>query len=165
MPTFDRTRGRRGQRGFSYLLLLFVLLLSGVALAATGENTRVSLQREREVELLFRGHAILAAIERYHALAVKGAVEYPKRLEDLLDDRRLDQPVFHLRRLYADPFSGRADWLLLRDEKGGITGVHSRSRLPAMASHNLQVRVVRRAGTLEEDAVRVGDWFFSIDSP
>jgi type II secretory pathway pseudopilin PulG len=124
---------RTSERGFSYLLLLFMLLLSGVALAALGENLGVGRQREREAELLWRGTEIARALDRYRAVAVNGASRYPTTLEELVDDRRLADPRYHLRRLYQDPYSGRADWALLRDEQGGIVGVHSRSSALALA--------------------------------
>ncbi len=124
---------RTSERGFSYLLLLFMLVLSGVALAALGENMSLGMQREREAELRWRGTEIARALDRYHAVAVNGAARYPDRLEDLLADRRLAEPRYHLRRLYLDPYSGRADWALLRDAQGGIVGVHSRSSARALA--------------------------------
>jgi type II secretory pathway pseudopilin PulG len=133
---------RTSERGFSYLLLLFVLLLSGVALAALGENLGVGLQREREAELLWRGAEIARALDRYHAVAVSGVSRYPATLEALVEDRRLTDPRYHLRRLYLDPYSGRADWALLRDEQGGIVGVHSRSPALALARIGVPVQAI-----------------------
>lgn len=48
----------RQQKGFTYLGLLFVVALMGIALAATGSLWVVERQREREQELLFVGDQI-----------------------------------------------------------------------------------------------------------
>jgi len=148
---------RTSERGFSYLLLLFVLVLSGVALAALGENVSLGMQREREAELRWRGTEIARALDRYHAVAVNGAARYPDRLEDLLADRRLAEPRYHLRRLYLDPYSGRADWALLRDAQGGIVGVHSRSSARALARIGLPPESAESAEPGETGASDIPD--------
>jgi hypothetical protein len=42
----------------------------------------------------------------------------------------------HLRRLYADPVTGSADWELLRTPGGGITGLRSRSEAQPLKRRN-----------------------------
>lgn len=108
---------RAGSRGFTYLWLLFVVALGGVALAALGQRQQTVQQREREAELRFRGEAIAKAIGSYMRASPGGANSgLPQRLEDLLEDKRSGKVQRHLRRLYADPFTGRADWLLIQGE-------------------------------------------------
>lgn len=113
-----RTGKSAGSRGFTYLWLLFVVALGGVALAALGQRQQTIQQREREAELRFRGEAIAAAIGGYLRASpgAEGANGLPQRLEDLLEDRRSGKVQRHLRRLYTDPFTGRADWLLIQGE-------------------------------------------------
>jgi type II secretory pathway pseudopilin PulG len=151
---------RTSERGFSYLLLLFALVLGGVLLAATGEHWQVLLQREREAELLFRGGEIRRALQSYHATAVDGVARYPETLADLLEDRREAPPQHHLRRLYLDPFTGAADWLLLRDADGRISGVHSRTRLPALRREGVPAAPSLTGETSAAPEGRVGDWWF-----
>lgn len=154
-----------GEHGFSYLLLLFMVLISGVALARLGSNIGVAQQREREAELLWRGAEIRRALESYHAVPVNGRSRYPEALADLVEDSRLAEPRYHLRRLYLDPYTGRADWLLKRDAEGGIVAVHSRSRQPALA--RVGTPAVAEPLPAESNAidtlpvVRVGDWHFA----
>jgi type II secretory pathway pseudopilin PulG len=105
-----------GSRGFTYLWLLFVVALGGVALAALGQRQQMVQQRERETELRFRGEAIAKAIASYMRHSPDGANGLPQRLEDLLEDRRSGAIQRHLRRLYTDPFTGRADWLLIQGQ-------------------------------------------------
>lgn len=152
MPTGDRSRG------FTYLGLLFALALGGVALAALGQRWQLAAQREHEAELLFRGSEIRVALERFAAATPAGMPQQPQTLQELLRDNRQPTPRHWLRRLYADPFSGRSDWRLLRNAQGGITGVASSAQRPALRRHDLPdgVGVAADAAT----PVRVGDWEF-----
>jgi hypothetical protein len=159
MPTSEEPVGR--DSGFSYLLLLFVLALGSVTMATFGEQVRTAFQREREAELLYRGSAIRAAILSYHAVAVEGKPAFPQTLVELAEDRRGPEPKYHLRRVYLDPFTGAADWDLIRDKDGGITGVHSRSNLPTYGRHNLPVQVVLAADAAASSPPRVRDWHFT----
>lgn len=128
MPTGE-SRSIAGQRGFTYLGLLFAVALSGAGLAVVGQSAATAMQRERERELLFRGDEIRRAIEAYVRATPPGQPRFPRRLQDLLVDTRGATPRHHLRRLYADPFTGSADWVLLPapGDAQGIAGVRSRS--------------------------------------
>lgn len=64
--------------------------------------------------------------------------EWPKRLEDLLEDRRGATPRRHLRRVYDDPCTGRPDWALQRDAAGGIVALHSRCERRALLKKGLE---------------------------
>ncbi len=151
--------GRLPRRGATYLLLLFLLALAGVALAQLGTQWRQAAQRDRELELLFRGQQISDALRRYRQATPAGQPAGPGTLDELLDDRRGAVPRHHLRRLFTDPFTGQADWLLLRDSSGAIVGLHSRSNQTALRSHRLPVAV-----TPQRTAPTVGDWHFQIDA-
>ena len=111
------------ERGFSYLGVLFVVALMGVLLAAAGEAWHTQAMREREAELLFVGDQYRKAITRYHAA---GGV-YPRELADLLKDPRRPDTQRYLRKLYADPVTGKNEWGLVKSADGGIAGVHSLS--------------------------------------
>ncbi|MFY9316308.1 MAG: type II secretion system protein, partial [Burkholderiales bacterium] len=45
--------------------------------------------------------------------------------EDLLEDKRYLTVQRYLRRVYADPITGKADWGLVPAPGGGIMGIHS----------------------------------------
>jgi hypothetical protein len=82
-------------------------------------------QRERETQLLFIGHAYRMAIASYF---VTGH-QFPHTLQDLVQDDRFPIPKRHLRRLYPDPVTGKADWSLILTPSGqGIMGVASSSQ-------------------------------------
>jgi type II secretory pathway pseudopilin PulG len=117
--------GKCGESGFTYIALLFTIVVAGITLASAGTVWSTVMKREKEEELLFRGGAIRSAIESYYKMTgIKG---YPKTLEDLLDDKRQTFLTRHLRRIYVDPMTGKADWVLLKAPDGGIKGVKSRS--------------------------------------
>lgn len=117
----------RRQSGFTYLLVLFMVALIGAGLAIAGESWALTRQRERETELLFAGDAIRHAIASYYNSGSGPLRMYPPSLEDLLKDPRFPGIRRHLRQLYPDPFSGKADWVLIKAPQGGIMGIASAS--------------------------------------
>lgn len=106
---------RRAQQGYSYLAVLFLVALTAAGLAGLGQAWRTAAQRERERELEFRGGEIARAIASYQRAAAVEPAPYPARLQDLLEDDRGPRVRRHLRRLYVDPFTGQADWVLVPD--------------------------------------------------
>ena len=113
---------RKG-RGFTYIGILLAIAFLGIGLAAIGIVWATAAQRERETQLLFVGDAYRSAIASYY----RAGQRYPPELHDLIEDFRSGVVRRHLRRVYADPVTGQADWELLRNPDGGITGVVSTS--------------------------------------
>ena len=116
------------QRGMTYIGLLLVIVLIGIATAALSPMWSTMVRREKEEELLFRLGEYRRAIARYR----QDHGRYPARLDDLLEDRTQLQVRRYLRRLYPDPMTGKADWKLetLVDKTGTVTGIrdlHSQS--------------------------------------
>lgn len=135
LPTGSR-RSRQGCRGYTYLGLLFLLALGSAALAGHGELASTAAQRERERELLFRGEEIRRAIEAYARTTPSGHGRWPRSLQDLLVDRRHAKPRHHLRRAYPDPFTDRADWVLMPapGAEPGFQGVRSGARVKPLGA-------------------------------
>ena len=134
-------RGRilvRKDTGFAYIALLCVLAGLALMLGVAAEQIDHAAQRDREEQLLFVGSQFRKAIASYYEQS-PGAKQYPRKLEELLQDNRFAKPVRHLRRIYADPMhtgtvsidarDNRADWQLVRTPQGSIVGVYSRSDL------------------------------------
>jgi type II secretory pathway pseudopilin PulG len=111
------------ESGYAYVLLLVMVLVLGILAAAGATLTSQEVRRDQEAELLFRGMAYRQALQSYYQASPLRA--YPKRLEDLLQDPRV-QHRQHLRKLYPDPFG--EGWSLVLSADGGITGVASRSK-------------------------------------
>lgn len=115
-----------GQGGFTYLGVLFLIVLMGLGLAGTGQLWSLASQRAKERELLWVGNQYAQALRSYYRSS-PGVPLYPARLEELLKDPRFPQVRRHLRKLYPDPVTGSLDWGLIRSIDGRIAGVYSRS--------------------------------------
>ena len=144
--------GKR-QRGFTYLGILISVAVMGAGLAAFAEIASHAAQREREAELLFRGNQYREGIASYYKLEGR----YPQSLEQLLENKGM--PVRHLRKLYADPMTGEADWVVVGAPDGGIMGVRSRSEAAPVKTGNFSILNQSFA-----DAQRYCDWQF-VHSP
>lgn len=120
MPTGSR------QRGYTYLMVLFLVAALGLGAAQTGIVWHRAAEREREAELIYRAADIARALGSYRAKSPQGSPTVPQTLDELLEDKRYPMPVRHLRRVWRDPFTGQADWVLVR-AGGGIVGLHSRN--------------------------------------
>lgn len=127
MSRCDPRRRCLAPRGFAFLwtLLLVAFLALGVTIGVEMQATLA--QRERERELLSIGRQFRAAIARYHdAPSATGQPEFPATLDDLLLDTRSGAARRHLRKVFVDPMTGRAEWGLVRIGDR-IAGVHSLS--------------------------------------
>jgi type II secretory pathway pseudopilin PulG len=132
------------ERGFTYIGVLFIILIVGAGLASVGTVWHTEVQREKERELLFVGGQFRSAIAQYHGSS-PGAGRYPMRLEDLLQDERYPNVRRYLRRIYRDPMTGKNEWGLVKAPDGGIVGVHSLA----------EGRPLKNAGFSEADAAFV----------
>ena len=113
--------------GFTYIGILLSVALLGTTLAAAGQSWSMQARRADEQQLLYTGQAFRRAIGSYYSLTPRGAHEYPATLRDLLLDDRGPQSIRHLREIYPDPMTGRADWELISLPNGAIVGIASRS--------------------------------------
>jgi type II secretory pathway pseudopilin PulG len=113
------------QRGFTFIGLLIAVVIVGLMLTVVSRVWSTTEQREREAQLIWVGHQYRHAIASYYA---KGN-RYPDTLDQLMVDDRFPVPLHHLRHLYVDPMTGKADWTLVLTADGQkITGVASSSK-------------------------------------
>lgn len=141
-----------GAAGFTYVGLLLAIVIMGIGLAAVGSIWRTQAQREREEQLLFIGGEYRRAIAAYYAT---GAHQLPQDLKDLLEDKRGPEPRHYLRRLYADPMTGAADWTILRTDMLGISGIASSSSAEPLKKKGFPLEEL-----VLEDATCYCDWKF-----
>jgi type II secretory pathway pseudopilin PulG len=144
----------RRSAGFTYIGLLVTIVIIGVMLAFVGQVWSTEAQREREAELLYRGDTIRKAIGAY-LLGLGGTGQYPRELQDMIQDQRVPQIKRELRRVYEDPMTGMADWTLIRGPDGGIMGVASSSN-----GKPLKVRGFDAVDETFKDATCYCDWQF-----
>ena len=122
-------RPRKSQHGVVLLTVLVFILLSALAASALVVRYDTDRRREKEAELLFAGAQYRKAIASYYGTIPPGrARSLPPTLEALVTDNRFPTPMHHLRRMYVDPMTGKADWDLIPGP-GGFVGVRSRSDL------------------------------------
>lgn len=164
MPALDRPRippspgpvaAPDGARGFSYIGVLLLAALMGMALAAAGQVWQVMRQREKEQELLFIGQQFRLALDRYARHTPGKGRRTPQRLEDLLQDPRAPGVQRYLRKIYVDPMTGRAEWGLITGPAGEIYGVHSLS-----TDEPLKKSQFRLADRPFEARKKYSDWVF-----
>ncbi len=111
------------------LAILLFVLISTLAAGSMVQSYQTQTRREKEEQLLFVGDQYRRAITSYYNTFPPGSIRaLPTSLESLLSDTRFPEPITHLRKLYPDPMTGQADWLLVM-EQGGIAGIRSTSTL------------------------------------
>ena len=115
------------QRGFTYLAVLAMLALLGIALAAVGTRWADRAQREREQELLRVGRLYAQAILAYHHGSPGSDKTWPKSIDDLQLDPRMLGTVRYLRAPYTDPMTPGQPFGLVRAADDTIHGVYSTS--------------------------------------
>jgi len=142
----------QGQRGFTYLTVLFMVAILAGGLALVGEMWHTSALREKEAELLFVGNQYRKAIERYYLSGPQR--NYPRTLDELLRDPRRPGTERYLRRLYPDPMTGK-EWGLVKAPDGGIWGVHSLSE-----GRPIKVAGFKARDAGFETAAKYSDWRF-----
>ncbi|MFT4172091.1 MAG: type II secretion system protein [Rhodocyclaceae bacterium] len=120
---------RRRTTGFTYIGLLIVLAIIGIAAAATVQVGAIAQRRQAEDELLFVGLQFKQALRAYYEATPAGtASTLPRRLEDLTRDPRYPFTRRYLRKIYDDPLTGTRDWGIIKAGDGGIVGLYSKSR-------------------------------------
>jgi type II secretory pathway pseudopilin PulG len=144
------------QKGFTLAGALILIAVLGAGMAAYGEIASHTAQREKEQQLLFVGNQFRQAIGAYYERTPGAVKRFPQTLEELLQDKRHPVPQRHLRRMYADPMTGKPQWGLIDAPGGGVMGVYSLSEAQPIKSGGFAAR----DGAFE-DAARYSDWRFS----
>jgi type II secretory pathway pseudopilin PulG len=140
-------------QGFTYLGLLIAVAVMGIGLALIGDVWSTTVKRERERELLFVGAQFRQAIGRYYE-GSPGVKQFPRTLEDLLQDNRFPVVKRYLRKVYLDPMTGKREWGLLK-QGDQILGVYSQSKDKPLKVANFQA-----ADAAFADSNAYSDWRF-----
>lgn len=143
--------------GFTYIGLIVLLAILGLV-GAAGMKTGSLMQRAAaEEELLETGAAFSEALRSYAAATPKGQPQQPPNLEALLKDPRFPGVRRHLRRIFVDPMTGKAEWgVMTNGDKAGVIGVFSLSAARPLKVGNFDSRFVNF-----DNKERISDWKFT----
>lgn len=143
------------QRGAILLLMLVTVTILGLSASIAGSTWTSIVQRAKEEDLLWKGNQIRQAIGTYYEgqsqVKEQGAAnaprQFPKSVDDLLQDNRTLTTKRHLRQPYLDPMTGE-NWEWIKAPAGGIQGVRSTSNKTPF----------KKDGFIEENKSFVGMW-------
>ncbi len=142
------------------MVAMFAVAVAGLLLALTSEVWSHSRQREKERELLFMGSQFREAIALYYQRTPGAVKRYPEKLDDLLEDKRYLSMQRYLRKIYADPLTGKSQWGTVAAPGGGIMGMYSLSDESPIKSGNFDPNDQGFAG-----AQRYSEWKFIYEPP
>jgi general secretion pathway protein G len=115
----------RASRGFSFVELVVVTAIILILASAVLPLTRVTIQRQKEIELHRALRELRTAIDKYKDAVDAGLIGgtdvrvgsegYPPDLETLVDgvsvvNDQSDRKLKFLRRIPTDPMTGDTDW-------------------------------------------------------
>lgn len=143
--------GRTRCEGFTYIGLLFLVAMMGLALTVVSDVWVTAQRRDNEEQLLFVGNQFRRAIARY--FATNGS--YPHQLEDLLKDPKFPGVRRFLRRMYRDPITGSEEWGLVKMPGDLISGVYSLSELEPLKKAEFSL-----ADQGFEGKMKYSEWLF-----
>jgi hypothetical protein len=110
-----------------------------------------------EEELLDIGAAFSAALAGYAAVTPKGQPALPPTLQALLKDPRSPSLRRHLRKIFVDPLTGKAEWgIVYVGDHTGVAAVYSLSDAKPLKVANFDARFQNF-----ENKERISDWKFT----
>jgi type II secretory pathway pseudopilin PulG len=158
--------GRR-QAGFTYVGLIVLVTIIGLVGAATLKVDSLLRRAAAEEELLEIGAAFSAALTSYAEATPRGQPQQPPSLADLLKDPRVPGLRRHLRKIFVDPITGKAEWGIVWLNKGsgvgdgnggsGVVAVYSLSQSKPLKLANFDSRFQNF-----ENREHISDWKFGV---
>ncbi|MFC5550646.1 type II secretion system protein [Massilia aerilata] len=161
-----RPRFRAGRAGgFTYVGLIVLVAIIGLVGAATLKADALLRRAAAEEELLEIGAAFSAALTSYAEATPRGQPPQPPSLEALLKDPRVPGVRRHLRKIFVDPITGKAEWGIVWLNKGsgidgsggsGVLAVYSLSQSKPLKQANFDARFQNL-----ENREHLADWKFA----
>ncbi|MDQ1815213.1 type II secretion system protein [Massilia sp. CCM 9210] len=146
--------------GFTYLGLIILVTVIGLVGAASLKVGSLMQRAAAEEELLDIGAAFSDALRSYAAATPQGQPQQPPSLQELLKDPRFPNPRRHLRKIFVDPITGKAEWgIMYISDKQGVLGVYSLSDAPPLKIGNFDARFLNM-----ENKSKLSDWKFTLSS-
>lgn len=145
--------------GFTYLGLVILVAVIGLVGAATLKVDALLRRAAAEQELLETGAAFGEALRTYAEATPKGQPRQPPTLKELLKDPRFPGVRRHLRKIFVDPLTGKAEWGIVwanPGERRGVLAVYSLSTAKPLKQANFGPRF---SGF--ENKQHISDWKFA----
>lgn len=135
------------------VLVAIIGLVGAAALKADTLLRRAAAERE----LLEIGAAFGEALRSYAEATPRGQPQQPPTLQELLKDPRFPGVRRHLRKIFVDPVTGRAEWgIVYAAGERGVLAVYSLSRARPLKVANFDARFPNF-----ENKERLSDWKFA----
>jgi type II secretory pathway pseudopilin PulG len=121
------TSKRQGERGYTLVALLALMTVLAIFAAAAAPSIRHQAQREREVEAIFRGEQVAAAISLYYisrqSRVGPGLPSLPTSVDQLLEGLPSGTRKVQILRPSAarDPLVESGEWRLIQVRSSGLT--------------------------------------------
>ncbi len=147
-----RRRSPARDGGFTYVGLIVLVAIIGLVGAATLKADALLRRAAAEEELLEIGAAFSAALTSYAEATPRGQPTQPPSLDELLKDPRFPGIRRHLRKIFVDPITGKAEWGIVWLNKGstgtfggasggtGVLAVYSLSASRPLKQANFDAR-------------------------
>lgn len=161
-----RHRGAGREAGFTYVGLIVLVAIIGLVGAATLKADALLRRAAAEQELLEIGAAFSAALTSYAEATPRGQLPQPPSLEALLKDPRVPGTRRHLRKIFVDPITGKAEWGIVWLNKGtgidgsggsGVVAVYSLSQAKPLKQANFDGRFQNF-----ENREHLSEWKFAV---
>ncbi|KQV78656.1 type II secretion system pseudopilin PulG [Massilia sp. Root351] len=150
-----RPAGRR-RAGFTYISLIILVAIIGLVGATAVKLGAVMQRSAAERELLNIGAQFSDALQSYAKATPPGQPTQPPSLKELLLDPRFPAVRRHLRKIFVDPMTGKAEWgISYAAGTTGVVAVYSLSDAKPVKIGNFPARFQGFEGKQ-----RIADWKF-----
>lgn len=147
----------RRQGGFTYLSLIILVAIIGMVSASALKLGSVIQRSRAEQELLVIGAAFSDALQSYADATPAGMPTQPPSLKELLKDPRFPGVRRHLRKVFVDPMTGKAEWgVAYLGDKIGVLAVYSLSDAKPVKIGNFPLRFQGLSGKQ-----KISEWRFA----
>jgi type II secretory pathway pseudopilin PulG len=147
----------RRDGGFTYLSLIILVAIIGLVSASALKLGSVIQRSRAEQELLVIGAAFSDALQSYADATPAGMPTQPPSLNALLKDARFPGVRRHLRKVFVDPMTGKAEWgIVYLGDKVGVLAVYSLSDAKPVKIGNFPQRFEGLAGKQ-----KLSEWRFA----
>jgi type II secretory pathway pseudopilin PulG len=147
----------QGEDGFTYVGLIVLVAIIGLVGAATLKVDALLRRAAAEEELLEIGAAFSQALKSYAEATPRGQPTYPPSLQELLKDPRSPAIRRHLRKIFVDPLTGKAEWGIVHaGSDTGVLAVYSLSKAKPLKVANFDARFANL-----ENRQHISEWKFA----